>query len=956
MSLPEFIPGQRWISNTEPELGLGIIVKYESRRVTISFPAAAEERVYSANNAPLSRVRYHVGDKVFDHDDLPYRVTGVEELKGFIIYICEDLLGETVNLPELELNSAVHFSSPKDRLLAGQVDKHSRYKLRYQTLKNWGGWQQSQARGLLGPRVQLLPHQLYIANEVGQRHAPRVLLADEVGLGKTIEAGLVIHQQLLTGRANRVLIVVPESLVHQWLVEMLRRFNLSFTILDEDRCEALEESNDGQNPFESAQCIICSLDLLEYSETRFAQAEEAAWDMLVVDEAHHLEWTPEASSPAYDRIEAIARKSAGLLLLTATPEQLGVESHFARLRLLDPDRYPDLEKFQEEEEGYAPINHLIQQLMSESGASTLQQSAELQEQLRETIGEEALSALLQELKDAEGEDTREIIFKAVKSLLDRHGTGRVLFRNTRHAVRGFPDRQLTSWPLEAPEAYASFTSDDVMTFLQPERALGADWIAQDSRIPWLLDWLKSRRTEKTLIICAQAETAMDLEVHLNLRGGVRSAVFHEGLSLLERDRAGAYFADQIEGAQVLVCSEIGSEGRNFQFAKNLVFFDLPLNPDLLEQRIGRLDRIGQQHDVEIHVPYYENSAQEVLLRWYHEGMHAFERPFAAGQKVYQQFADELHDCLMTHKQDELNALLGKTREFSDAMVKALQEGRDPLLELNSCHPDTANKVIEAIEGHEFDYDLESYLEKIFDIYGVEHEAQSDDAIILRPGDHMHSAHFPALPEDGMTATFERQTALARDDIHYLTWEHPMTTGVMEMILESEFGNTSVCTLKLPPIQPGTLLLEAIYRLRCPAPKALQVERFVGQVVERAVVDSLGNDLGHVLQVEHLDQLGEKVPRRNAQDLVRHTRDQLEVMLDKAQEKVLPRQDALIEGAIKEMQSRANAEIARMEALAKVNPNIRQEEVEHIRAQAEKLETALRKSQLQLEAVRVAVAT
>ena len=112
--------------------------------------------------------------------------------------------------------------------------------------------QQNPVAGLLGARIQLLPHQLYIANEIANRYAPRVLLADEVGLGKTIEAGLIIHQQLITGRASRVLIAVPDSLVHQWLVEMLRRFNLFFTIMDEERCLALVESGT-ENPFESAQ-------------------------------------------------------------------------------------------------------------------------------------------------------------------------------------------------------------------------------------------------------------------------------------------------------------------------------------------------------------------------------------------------------------------------------------------------------------------------------------------------------------------------------------------------------------------------------------------------------------------------------------------------------------------------------------------------------------------------------
>lgn len=100
-----------------------------------------------------------------------------------------------------------------------------------------------------------------------------------------------------------------------------------------------------------------------------------------------------------------------------------------------------------------------------------------------------------------------------------------------------------------------------------------------------------------LVICAKATTALQLEQVLREREGIRAAVFHEGMSIIERDRAAARFAEEDTGAQVLLCSEIGSEGRNFQFASNLVMFDLPFNPDLLEQRIGRLDRIGRAHDI-----------------------------------------------------------------------------------------------------------------------------------------------------------------------------------------------------------------------------------------------------------------------------------------------------------------------------------------------------------------------
>ncbi|MFC6673673.1 SNF2-related protein [Marinobacterium aestuariivivens] len=158
--------------------------------------------------------------------------------------------------------------------------------------------------------MQLLPHQFYIARQVTRRPVPRVLLADEVGLGKTVEAGLIMHQLLCSGRAKRVLVVVPDSLVHQWLVEMLRRFNLRFSILDPLRCTALEMTEEG-NPFESAQLVICSLSFLTGDDDRRRAALEAGWDLMVVDEAHHLGWSEEAASHSYLAIEALARRCRG---------------------------------------------------------------------------------------------------------------------------------------------------------------------------------------------------------------------------------------------------------------------------------------------------------------------------------------------------------------------------------------------------------------------------------------------------------------------------------------------------------------------------------------------------------------------------------------------------------------------------------------------------------------------
>lgn len=134
---------------------------------------------------------------------------------------------------------------------------------------------------------------------------------------------------------------------------------------------------------------------------------------------------------------------------------------------------------------------------------------------------------------------------------------------------------------------------------------------------------------------------MQLEQALREREGIRATVFHEGMSIIERDKAAAYFAQEEGGAQVLICSEIGSEGRNFQFANQLVMFDLPFNPDLLEQRIGRLDRIGQKRDIDVYVPYLTETSQAILARWFQEGLNAFAETCPAGRAVYDAFAERL---------------------------------------------------------------------------------------------------------------------------------------------------------------------------------------------------------------------------------------------------------------------------------------------------------------------------
>lgn len=919
----DYIIGQRWVSHADAQLGLGIIIEVEGRRVSVTFPAAGEERTYSLDNAPLTRLRFKAGDTITTIDDVELKLIHVEEHEDILFYTGIDHHDQEVSISELDLDSFIQLTTPQQRLLNGHFDKNPQFALRFATFAQADRLQHSGARGLMGSRTNLLPHQIYIANEVGQRHAPRVLLADEVGLGKTIEAGMILQQQLLTGRASRILIIVPSSLLHQWLVEMLRRFNLRFALFDADRIAEMDEGN----PFEAEQLVLCSLELFTQRSDLQEQALSANWDMAVIDEAHHLHWSEDEAGEDYAFVESLAQNTPGLLLLTATPEQIGQSSHFARLRLLDPSRFHDLQQFREEEQNFRELGELLDAV--ESG--------------------ERPSSLPADIDPDADSDT------IISNLLDRHGTGRVLFRNTRAAIKGFPQRIVHSYSLPAPEQYIH-AQLELAEKLHPELPyLDDSWLDFDPRVAWLETTLKELRPAKVLVICAQAKTALALEHHLHMRAGIRSAAFYEGLSIIERDRAAAYFADEVGGAQTLVCSEIGSEGRNFQFAHHLVLFDLPLNPDLLEQRIGRLDRIGQTEDVQIHVPYLAETAQHTLYEWYDRGLNLFRESCSAGTAIYQNFEERLTSQLRK-KDDAFETLIQDTADFTDQTRIELREGRDKLLERNSCNPEIAAQVIEEISAQEKDDELQEYLESLCETYGVETEFHSEQTLILRPSEHMLTGHFPYVQEEGTTVTFNREKALSREDIEFLTWEHPMIVEAMEMVQSTELGNAAIGTIKLKGIPAGTMLLECLYTINCVAPKSLQVERFLPLSPMRLLMDARGKDLAALLPHERLNGLIERLKKPTALAIIKQVYKEVEAKMTMATTEAEKNLKDILAQAEATMRSDLGEELHRLETLREVNPSIRVEEVNHMRYRIEECAIHIAHANLQLQALRLIVTT
>jgi ATP-dependent helicase HepA len=250
--------------------------------------------------------------------------------------------------------------------------------------------------------------------------------------------------------------------------------------------------------------------------------------------------------------------------------------------------------------------------------------------------------------------------------------------------------------------------------------------------------LQTLKKEKLLVICANAQTAMDLEAALRVREGIRAAVFHEGLSIFERDKAAAYFAQDEDSAQCLLCSEIGSEGRNFQFAHHLVLFDLPKNPDLLEQRIGRLDRIGQTQTIRIHVPYFAESAQGLLFNWYQDGLNAFEHTCITGRAIFDIYGEQLFDLAITEQWQSTAAekLINDSHTKHLTLKTDLESGRDKLLELRSSGQGRSHELVQEISALDNQIELPQFMFQILDVFGITQDDKSDNAIALQPSEHM----------------------------------------------------------------------------------------------------------------------------------------------------------------------------------------------------------------------------
>jgi ATP-dependent helicase HepA len=652
---------------------------------------------------------------------------------------------------------------PAERLAAGQLGRTEPYGLRLQALYLKHAYRYDPLTGLSSARIEPQLHQVFIAHRVTQNLQPRMILADEVGLGKTIEAGLIIKELRARGLIERVLVVVPASLQLQWQSELRSKFNEHFEILDGAALKFLGRG--GVNPWMARQNVICSLPFAS-NPKRAEEIIETEWDLVVFDEAHRVRRSFQSASKtratlAYRLADELKELVNGLLLLTATPMQLHPFELYSLIELVEPGLFPAFHAY-DSRRGFLPrLNALMKVLKGWKTLGEDDQRAAVQtnKQLLDELGirpQDALEAL-------QDDQERE---RLMDMLIAKHPLAAALVRNRKAEIGGFTPRAAVTVPVELEpdelqlyedvtaylrEGYNRARADKNMALgfvmvtyqkmlassshavrqsfrrriakLQKQvsgtgdrkvKALGEGRLEElrdaeeataaleeleeaaidlealrleidqleglvdrlgnvrDSKAAELLSALdmifQDRPDEKLVVFTQFIETQEFLAAALR-QNGYTVSVFNGRMSLDEKEEAVHRFRER---DQILISTEAGGEGRNFQFCHLMMNYDLPWNPMRVEQRIGRLDRIGQKRPVFIYNLYCQDTVEQRVLDVLERRIGLFEESVGSLDPILGQVERDIERLVLSH----IDHFDEELKRFETGLEQRVREARE----------------------------------------------------------------------------------------------------------------------------------------------------------------------------------------------------------------------------------------------------------------------------------------
>ena len=517
--------------------------------------------------------------------------------------------------------------------------------------------------------IETFWHQTETVRKVLKQFRGRVLLADEVGLGKTVEAGMALKEYLLRGMVERVLVLVPASLVGQWREELATKFDIS--------CAATTDPLLREDPerFWAQPRIIASLALArrrEHAERLIAQS----FDIVIVDEAHHLR---DRASQSYKLVDGLSKRF--LLLLSATPVQNNLIELYNLLTLLKPGIFKTLKEFRA---AYMTAGKPRQPANPERLRLLMRDAM-----IRNTRAVVALKlprrhASTHRVDPTSAEQSAYQDLAALIRALAADGA------QNRHRMAG---RHLLSAAGSSPAAataalsrFAARQGDDPAWLALAQRwaALGVG-----GKEAALIALLSRNPEEKKLVFVRHRETMASL-ADLLARNGIAFARFEGGLSGPDKDTAIADFRERVP---VLLCTESGGEGRNIQFCNTLINFDIPWNPMEIEQRIGRIDRIGQTREVFVFNLVARGTVEEQVLRLLDEKINMFELVVGEAGAILGDL-DEERDFAELVLDAWLETTAAARTQAFDALGRRLDEARNQYSD--------AKALDEALFGEEFE--------------------------------------------------------------------------------------------------------------------------------------------------------------------------------------------------------------------------------------------------------------
>lgn len=745
--------GDRLTHRHNPELGIGQVIAADARTVTVAFARADAPLRLAATSTALRPIDLRPGRRVLVVSrNAEARVAA--QLEDGRLRLQDGTVADASDLWPLELDGAL-----AERLAAGDFDSHTDFTTRLTALHLA---ERREAKGLgsfLGGRIRLFPHQLYAAERASAADPVRWLLADEVGLGKTVEACLVLNRLVRTGRAERVLIVAPDTLTVQWLGELWRKHHQVLVLLDEARlADVARDFGPDFNPFDVHRHAVVAIETLVARPRLTEQAVAARIDLLVVDEAHHLRRPArQPGNPAWRAVAPIAALGRHVLLLTATPLEDDAHGFFRLLQLLRPDELPEEADFEERLARGAPLPPCT--------SSTR----------RGDIGGLPPRAPRAVEADVEAWSAQRALEDAVRA---EPAANAALRRRKADRVR----RALASGA-----ALAAVLGADEAD--RKRAAQAAD--AADPRLAFLLDEAKQwkARGEKTLVFCAHRETLEMLRTALSQRAQLATAAFHEELSSARRDIEVAQFRRK-EGPSLLVSTECGGEGRNFEFCHRLVLYDLPWNPVVVEQRIGRLDRIGRALPVEI--LYFRPpdglgasvAALYEALGLFGEPLAGLEAELSAVPAAFEEAADRPEGGLAAER---AAALVGGAREA----VTRIREAAYRELHREPYAPERASAILARVPD-DLDALNQAVVTVACDRLGFRVDAQRGRRrFSIEFGNEALVDSLPGVAGgSSFLGTFDREEAVADEAVDFFAAGHPLVEGVLAHLEEAPTGRAA----------------------------------------------------------------------------------------------------------------------------------------------------------------------